>query len=164
MERKHATCWVWAILAVFVFSVLVGCAAQRRPALPEQSPGTPPGARQALPTDPREASRLAERMAGVAEKQRGVQSATVVLAGSTVYVGVDLENSIEQEQTAQVKRNVATKVKDADDRVARVLVTTDPDTITRLERIASGVERGKPVTAFTDEIEELNRRMTPAAR
>ncbi len=164
MERKRAVHWIWAILVLFLFSVLVGCAAQRRPAPPEQSPGIPPGARQALPTDPREASRLAERMAGVAERERGVKSATVVLAGGTVYVGINLEENVEGEQTGQVKRNVAAKVKDNDARVARVLVTTDPDIVTRIERIAGEVEQGRPVTAFTDEIEELNKRMTPTSR
>lgn len=164
MERKRAVYWIWTILVLFLFSVLVGCAVQRRPASPEQGPGIPPGARQVLPNDPREASRLAERMAGVAERERGVKSATVVLAGSTAYVGVNLDDNVEREQTGQVKRNVATKVKDTDARVARVLVSTDPDIVTRLERIAGEVEQGRPITAFTDEIEELNKRMTPTSR
>ncbi|MDA8097582.1 MAG: YhcN/YlaJ family sporulation lipoprotein [Clostridia bacterium] len=164
MKRNRTIYWVAAILAVFVFTTLAGCSVARRPAPPEQTPGTPPGARAALPTDPREATGLAQKMVNVAESVQGVRSATVVLAGSTAYVGINVERGMENRQTEEVKRNVATKVKNADNRIARVLVTTDPNLITRLEEIARGIKQGRPVDAFADELRELNKRMTPTTR
>ncbi|MBU4533980.1 MAG: YhcN/YlaJ family sporulation lipoprotein [Firmicutes bacterium] len=164
MKRNRKIYWVGAILAVFVFTTLAGCSAARRPAPPEQTPGTPPGARQALPTDPREATGLAQKMVREAEKVEGVESATVVLAGSTAYVGINVERGTEDRQTEQIKRTVATRIKNADNRIARVLVTTDPNLITRLEEISQGVAQGRPVDAFTDELRELNQRMTPTTR
>jgi YhcN/YlaJ family sporulation lipoprotein len=147
--------------AIFVFLAVTGCAALRRPAPPEQVPGAPPGARQTLPNDPREASRLADRLAKVAAETPGVNRATVVLTGTTAYVGVNLEAEMEKERTEATKREVAKRVKDAEPRVERVMVTTDTDTVTRLKNIAEGVRRGEPVSAFADELKEINRRATP---
>jgi YhcN/YlaJ family sporulation lipoprotein len=93
-----------------------------------------------------------------------VNKATVVLSGRTAYVGLDIKAGTEKARTDAIKRDVANRVKRAEPRLARVLVTTDTDTVTRLNRVASGMARGKPISAFTDEMREINRRMTPVSR
>jgi len=152
-------------LVFFVLGALGGCAA-RKPA-PTPSPPSAPepsAARKPLPTDPREASRLAERLAREAAAVPGVNKATVVLSGSTAYVGLNLKAGTEAARTNAIKRDVAGRVKKAEPRLTRVLVTTDADTVTRLNRVASGVAKGKPVSAFADEMREIDRRMTPVSR
>ncbi len=148
-----------ALLGVILLvGALAGCGIMRRPGPPEQAP---PGARQALPNDPREAGQLADRLARTAADTPGVNRATVVLAGTTAYVGLNLEEGIEGERTDAVKQKAAKRVQKAEPRIKRVMVTTDLDTFTRLERIAAGVRRGEPVSAFKREFGEINRRSTP---
>jgi YhcN/YlaJ family sporulation lipoprotein len=149
--------------AIFVFVTITGCAALRRPAEQEQVPQAPPGARQALPNDPRESAQLADRLAKEAASTPGVKRASVVLTGTTAYVGVNLDDKMEREQTERTQRAVGNRVKKAEPRIERVLVTTDTDMVTRLAEVAEGIRRGEPVSAFTRELGEINRRSTPIA-
>lgn len=145
-----------------------GCSTpERKPTSPPAAPTkpvTPAPARKPLPTDPREMSRLAERLAGEAVRVPGVNRATVVLAGSTAYVGINLRAGLERSETEKAKRDVAERVKKAEPRLARVMVTTDSDTFARIKRVQDGIAKGRPLSAFTDQIREINRRMTPATR
>lgn len=154
---------VLAVVMGMALTVLAvtGCSVLRRPAAPEQIPGAPSGARQALPNDPREAADLADRLAEKAAEVPGVNRATVVLTGTTAYVGVNLESEMEDERTEATKREVAKRVKKEEPRIERVMVTTDTDTVTRLDKIAEAVRRGEPVSGFTGELAEINRRSTP---
>jgi YhcN/YlaJ family sporulation lipoprotein len=161
-KRKRYLIIVSALLgAIFVFQALAGCGALRRPAPAEDLPGAPPGGRQVLPTDPRESAQLADRLARVAAETPGVNRATVVLVGTTAYLGLNLEAEMDEEQTETTKRKAAKRIKDEEPRIERVMVVTDVDTLTRLENMAEGVRRGKPVSAFTDELAEINRRASP---
>ncbi|MEW6572696.1 MAG: YhcN/YlaJ family sporulation lipoprotein [Bacillota bacterium] len=167
MLRKRIALSVIAML--FVTGLCWGgCTTPERkptptPAAPTE-PVTPAPARKPLPTDPREMSRLAERLAGEAVRVPGVNRATVVLAGSTAYVGVNLQAGMERAETERAKRDVAARVKRAEPRLARVMVTTDSDTFTRIKRVQDGIAKGRPVSAFTDQIREINRRMTPTEK
>jgi len=160
---KRVTIMATVMGVVFLFLTVTGCAALQRPG-PEGKPDAPPGVRQVLPTDPREASQLADRLAKTASETPGVNRATVVLAGTTAYVGVDLKAEMEKEQTNAVKKEVANRVKESEPRIERVMVTTDIDSFKRLDKIAEGIRNGQPVSAFTDELAEINRRFTPITR
>lgn len=166
MEKPQLKRFLFLVtLVFFVLAAFGGCAA-RRPA-PEQSPPAapgPPAARKPLPSDPREASRVATRLAREAANVPGVNKATVVLSGGTAYVGLNIKAGTEAARTNTIKRDVAARVKRAEPRLNRVLVTTDADTVARLNRVASGVAKGKPISAFADEMREINRRMTPISR
>lgn len=153
------------LLLIFAASTLSGCAA-RKPAPAPSPPASPeaPAARKPLPTDPRESSRLATRLAREAASVPGVNKATVVLSGGTAYVGLDLKAGTEKSRTDAIKRDVATRVRKAEPRLTRVMVTTDADTVTRLKRVASGLAAGKPISSFASEMREINRRMTPISR
>lgn len=159
--KRHLAVLAVLMAAVFVFLAVTGCAALRRPAPPEQVPGAPPGARQALPTDPRESAQLADKLAKEAADTPRVNRATVVLAGTTVYLGLNIDDEVERERTEAVKRDAGRRVQKAEPRIERVMVTTDVDTVTRLENIAEGIRRGEPVSAFTRELGEIDRRATP---
>lgn len=149
-----------AVLLTLLVVTMVGCSAARRPA-PGQTPGTPSNG--ALPADPRESSQLASRLAGVAKDVPGVQDAYVVLTGTTAYVGLNLEPN-QEGKSKSIQQQVADRVERADNRIRRVMVTTEPDVVTRLKGVSRGIADGKPVSAFTREISEINKRMTPVNR
>ncbi|MGC7879765.1 YhcN/YlaJ family sporulation lipoprotein, partial [Desulforudis sp. 1190] len=117
----------------------------------------------ALPADPRESSALAKRLASKAAAVPGVEDAVVVLFGTNAYVGLNMEPN-QEGRTKEAEREAAMQVKRADDRIRRVLVTSDPDLVTRLNRIARGIANGRPASVFVDEFSTLNKRMTPVTR
>ncbi|MGE5543884.1 MAG: YhcN/YlaJ family sporulation lipoprotein, partial [Bacillota bacterium] len=62
------------------------------------------------------------------------------------------------------KKEVTNKLDKADKRVTRVLVTTNPDLVRRIEDIARGVLAGKPVQSFAKEITEVTKRIAPTIK
>jgi len=165
--RSKRLCFTSVVLVVFASILCGGCAPARKPTPPPATPTqpvTPAPARKPLPTDPRELSRLASLLAREAAQVPGVRRATVVLAGRTAYVGLSLKAGLSREAAERAQGNVATRLKRAEPRLSRVMVTTNPDTYTRIRRIQEGIAKGKPLSAFANELREIDRRVTPAAR
>lgn len=148
-------------ILILLFSV--GCSAQKKPFLSNGNPPAPtaPAPSRPLPNDPNQSSRVAERLAGEALKVQGVDSASVVVTGSTAMVGVNLKPGAD---AAAVKSEVARVVKGADNRVKNALVSTDPELNQRLVRISKGIAEGRPISGFSNEISELLKRLSPATR
>lgn len=173
----------WALgLALVVLLSCTACGAQRKPEdntgrmntpapnvqAPERKPLPAAPTEQAptrpLPTAPNEANALARSLAAKGEAVPGVDSCTVVITGSTAMVGIDTDESLETGKTENVKEDVARTIKRADNRIKNVLVSTDPDTVTRIRKIAQGIGEGKPITTFNKEVETLLRGLTPTTR
>lgn len=115
-----------------------------------------------------EARKLAEKLTNQAVTVDGVRSATVVVQPAnnryTALVGLTLSEEVKGDQTETVKKKVATKLDKADNRVNRVLITTNPDLVKRIEDIARGVLAGKPVQSFAEEIAEVTKRIAPTIK
>lgn len=161
MPRGKFRFLLLTVVLLTLVAAFAGCSAARKPAPPGQVPGTP--GNQATPADPRVASRDAARLADTADNVPGVRKAWVVLTGTTAYVGLDLEPN-QEPRSKTIQRDVASRVKRADNRIRRVMVTTDPDLVTRIARVSKGIAGGRPISAFTREMSELNKRMTPTNR
>lgn len=171
------------ICFTLILSVLVGCATTRKPApKPAPSKNAPPPKidqtpKRPSPTTPRTPSpkpapqqnnrtsqKLAKRLATSAEKIDGVKSATVVVSDSTAFIGLETNPDVEASETNKIKSKVTKKLKDEDKSLKDVSITTDPNLITRLKKVAKGVENGKPLSSFSKEIEEITRRMMPKTK
>ncbi|NPV74276.1 MAG: YhcN/YlaJ family sporulation lipoprotein [Pelotomaculum sp.] len=157
-------------LAVLFFGVALaaGCTALRKPAPqnpPEsQAPAPAAPSQEAMPTSPEEVSRIASNISAAASRVAGVNRATVVVAGTTAYVGVDQKAGLEKGETERIKREVSGEVKKAEPRLTAVYVSSDPDIVTRLRRVAEGVAAGQPVSAFDNELAEIAKRISPTSR
>lgn len=156
------------VLLTLLVTAFAGCSAARKPGSPatptppgQTAPGTPRSTAPAA--DPRVSAREAARLADVASKVPGVRKAYVVLSGTTAYVGLDLKPG-EEPRSKTIQKDVASRVKRADARIRRVMVTTDPDLVTRIKRVSNGIAAGRPISAFTREMSELNKRLTPTSR
>lgn len=143
--------------------LLGGCRPEQKPAppSPRATRQTPSPARKPAPTTPAEARRMADRAAREAAKVPGVRRATVVISGKTAFVGLDLKANVEKTRTTAIKNEVVRRVKTAEPGIATVNVTSDPDLVARLRRIADGVKKGKPVSNFASELAEISRRIAP---
>ncbi len=152
------------LVSVLIIGMMlsVGCGVARKP-VPQNTPNgisqTP--AQAPMPTSPAEVSKIASDLSGVAARVPGVNGATVVITGTTAYVGVDQKAGLEKSETDRIKRDVSDEVKKAEPRLTAVFVSSDPDIVTRLRRIADGVAAGQPISSFADELTEIAKRLSP---
>lgn len=104
---------------------------------------------------------LADDLAIVAEKVKGVRSAAVVVTLDTAIVGIKLENNLKPQNSVKIKKEVEEALKKVQPGIDNVSVTADPDLVRRIEGIAEGIASGRPVTQFTQEISDILTRINP---
>jgi YhcN/YlaJ family sporulation lipoprotein len=88
----------------------------------------------------------------------------VVLYSNSAWVGVDLAAGSENKLTNEMKNRITSLVKREEKGIDRVYVVADADSVSRLKEIAREVERGKPITGFLEELNEIGRRITPSSQ
>lgn len=140
---------------------------------PAQKPETPGPETSGLTTSDRRV--ISDKLSKQAKQVEGVQNATVVLTemdGDTVapsptpgetqitglvaMVGVTTKPNADEKQ---VKEAVEKKLKAADSRVSKVLVTTDPNLIRKINDVAAGLIDGKPFQTMKDDINAINQQI-----
>lgn len=150
----------------------------RRPGpAPVPAPGPAPAPRQGMPT-PRRApgpegtprrtpgtggdmTTRAEEIATMVAREDEIESATCVITGNTALVGVQFDDQYRGQLTDNIKQKIDRSVKQEDERINRVVVTADPDLVTRIETMFREVGRGRPITGFTREMQEMINRVQP---
>jgi len=161
-----------AILSALVFFVTLGagCTPERKPAptprpdpkiVSEPKDSTPLNRNRGMPTTSAEMNRLAVKLADEAVTVQGVKQASVAISGTNAYVGLDLKAETDGKETANIKKAVADRLENSDNRLTDVYVSTDADTVTRIRKVAQGIEQGKPLTSFSAELAEIGRRIIP---
>ncbi len=132
-----------------------GCTAARKPApSPTETAPAPTDNTNMTTTDKQKAERITQK----ATQVKGVRKAVAVVSDKSAFIGLDLE-SVEGEADKSVKDEVAKQVKAAESSLETVNVTSDPDLVTRLRNIADGIDEGKPVTTFSEELAEIGRKI-----
>jgi YhcN/YlaJ family sporulation lipoprotein len=76
-------------------------------------------------------------------------------------IGVQFNKQFKGKMTDAIKADVEKKAKQADNRITRVVVTADPDMVSRIKGIFKDIGNGKPISGFTDELNEMMNRITP---
>lgn len=78
-------------------------------------------------------------------------------SGLIVMVGLNLDSKAENNPTMarNIKQTVANKLKNSDQRISQVLVTTDPTLIQRINDVAAGIIQGKPIKNFESDIKDM---------
>lgn len=162
--RKRSLIIVLAVVLLVSF-LAISCSPAQRPGPVEQ----PPAPANPAPNrndnnnnmtneESAKADRLAERIA----RMKDINSATVVLADNSAWVGVDFKANVSL--TEGVKDEITRIVKNEDKSIDTVYVTADADTVTRLRNIARDIAAGRPVSGFIDELREMGKRIMPSAR
>ncbi len=103
------------------------------------------------------ANNIAQRVANLKE----VNSASVLISGNNCIVGVDIKGNIEGQMTRDLKQKIEKTVKNTDNSIKNVSVTADPDLFTRITNMATDITKGRPISGFGKEFEEILRRITP---
>ncbi|MFU0800857.1 MAG: YhcN/YlaJ family sporulation lipoprotein [Xylanivirga thermophila] len=177
-RRKCNLAIVFLLIVIFVVS---GCKANRRPS-PQTTPNqTPKQTRVTPPTTPRvttpktttpkttpkattdnksymdRANKIADKVASLKE----IESSTCVITGNTAMVGVQFNKQYKGKTTDDIKDQVDKVVKNTDKKIDRVVVSADPDVVKRLEDMLTDIGKGKPISGFAKEMNELLNRIQP---
>lgn len=100
-----------------------------------------------------------DNLEGTIEQIQGVRNATVVVSGNTAYVGITLDNNTTN--TNNIKNNVAQQIRTSNRDIATVYVSTDAGFINRLRNVGNGIRGGRPLSGFTNDLNNMVQRMTP---
>ncbi|MDN5277383.1 MAG: hypothetical protein PWR01_1348 [Clostridiales bacterium] len=129
---------------------------------PPRTPTTPP-APNVTPTrvDNRQYMNRARRIADNVADLKEIESATCVISGNTAIIGVQFSKQYKGKMTDEIKKKIDQVVKKTDTRINRVAVTADPDLVSRIRDIFRDIGRGRPLSGFVKEINELLNRIQP---
>lgn len=175
MSKKKILCITCLIICVLLVSV--GCRAPARPT-PEPTPRFDREAPDREINDQdrnindrnrnigegnedKDFARRSDEIAKEVTKVEEVKSASVVISQNTALVGVNLTEDIKAEINEDIKNEIEDAVKKADREIDRVSITADPDLLSRIENMGREIGRGRPISGFGREIEEIVRRITP---
>lgn len=127
-----------------------------------RTPTTPP-APDVTPTrvDNRQYTDRAAKIANKVADLNEVESATCVITGNTAMIGVQFSDQYKGKMTDAIKKKIDQVVKKTDPRIDRVAVTADPDVVNRIRDIFRDIGKGKPISGFAEEINELLNRIQP---
>ncbi len=103
----------------------------------------------------------AKEIANEIAKEKNIESASCVVTGNTALVGLQFDEQYKGKVTDAIKKSVEKRVKKIEPSIDEVVVTADPDLLSRIKTMASDIEKGKPLSGFTNEIEEIIRRINP---
>ncbi|WP_347488799.1 YhcN/YlaJ family sporulation lipoprotein [Desulfoscipio sp. XC116] len=151
------------LLALFVTSLIIfsGCSAAKKPGPTQPAPNQNQTNNNAANQTDNEAQKQSRDIAREADQVDGVKSSTVVVAGNTAYIGLDIKADVEKKQTKDIEEAVISRVKGIESNIKTVFVSSDADTVTRLKNIERGIAEGMPMTSFDNELSEIARRLTP---
>jgi YhcN/YlaJ family sporulation lipoprotein len=165
---KHKNIYLLLIVLVAVTALVIsGCATPRdparRPAPPENTPQQPSAPPRAMPNknpDIQQRDRIAEE----AEKVEEVRNAHVVINENKAYVGLDLNGQVEKNKAKEIERKVHDRIKNVESDAETFYVTADVNMTMRIRRVADGLDEGRPLSGFVNELEDIEKRITPLTR
>lgn len=103
---------------------------------------------------------IANHLAKLSTDVPDVESATAIVVGPYVLVGIDINGDIEQSEVGSIKYQVAEALAH-DPYGANAIVTADPDIIDRIEEMRKEMAEGRPGQALMDELAAIIGRIIP---
>ncbi len=157
-----------AMIGILGLSMLVaGCQTSKKPMTPQpNSPSTQkpytntPNNNTNTNMTTTSNNQQVTRAQNEAQRVSGVRSASAIISGRTMYIGLDLDANLGANKSAMVEKEVLNKEKKMFPAYT-VMVSSDIDTVTRIKKVARGIASGTPLTSFSNEIKDIGTRMAP---
>lgn len=105
---------------------------------------------------------VAEDAADRVTEMDEVDSATIIVTNRNAYAAVMLKSGTE-ELTEALEEKIANTVREADQDIEKVYVSTNPDFVDRMTGYGEEISAGHPVEGFFEEFTESVRRVFPDA-
>lgn len=153
---------IMMVLMLGTSLLLAGCTSAKKPVTP--TPQTTKKTETVTPNPTTtNATQVAKRSAAEANKVAGVNEATAVVTGKTMYIGLDVDANLDKNKVAELEKTVLNRIKESEPTYT-IMVTSDADTVTRIKNVAQGVVQGKPISSFSKELQDIDSRITPRAK
>ncbi len=101
-------------------------------------------------------SQEVNRMENSCENIKGVTNATIVRNGDTAYVGCTTDEGT-NENIAALRTECANRIRNIDPSVRKVVVTVDPNKISKMRNMVRDIDIGRPARGFMTDLENLFR-------
>lgn len=93
-----------------------------------------------------------------------VRSASVLLAGRSAYVAVELTPGSKAGLVDQTKKRISSIVKASHPAVTNVYVTANPDAYHHFQRLATDIGQGRPISGLWNNFRSVVTRVWPTAK
>ncbi|MRX71902.1 YhcN/YlaJ family sporulation lipoprotein [Bacillus lacus] len=90
-----------------------------------------------------------------------IDYANVIMTDNNAYVAVVLKNQPKGEVREELKKKIADQVKETDEGVQNVFVSSNPDFADRMTDYGDKIQEGKPVQGLFEEFNEMVQRIFP---
>ena len=162
MRSSRKLILIMMVLMLGACLLLEGCSTAKKPYTPTPQTVKKPQITTPAPTTTN-ATVVANRSAAEANKVSGVNKATAVITGKTMYIGLDLNANLGKDKVAEVEETVLSQVKKMEPSYT-IMVTSDVDTVTRIKKVSQGVVQGKPISSFSQELQDIGSRIKPRVK
>ena len=114
-----------------------------------------------LGTNVNNTTTTSNNIASACKRVPGVTNAQAVVTGNTAYVGIDTNKTTHVANERDIKNRVAEAVRAADKNINTVYVSTDISFMDRIRSVEAGLRSGRPIDAFTTELNQMVQKITP---
>jgi spore cortex protein len=111
--------------------------------------------------DNRSKMRVADQAANKVTKLREVDSANVIVTENNAFVAAKLDRTSRNELTNDIENKISRAVKSVDRDIDNVYVSTNPDFYDRMKTYAGDIRKGRPVSGFFNQFNDMVRRVFP---
>ncbi|SMQ78100.1 sporulation lipoprotein, YhcN/YlaJ family [Bacillus sp. OV166] len=108
--------------------------------------------------------RVADDAAKKVTDLKEVDTANVIVTENNAYVAVKLSPTSQNEDTNSIEHKISQRVKSTDRDIDNVYVSENPDFYDRMNKYASDIRNGRPISGFFNEFTETIRRVFPKAK
>ena len=138
MNVSRQKLFILITLLIGVCLVTGGCGSQK---LAKPMPGTP-----------KEVANLVETEAG---KVEGVSKATALVADKTIYVGLELKEKQDQQQTTAIEQSVLDRMTYLEPDY-NIGVSSDMGIVRKIKDVSMGFAQGNPLSNYNNEIMQID--------
>ncbi len=96
------------------------------------------------------------RMENSCNNISGVKDTTIVKNGDTAYVACDTDGA-DNQNVAALRTECANRIRNIDPSIKKVVVTVDPNKVSRLRNMIQDINIGRPARGFMNDLENLFR-------
>ena len=129
---------ILTILLLGVCLLMGGCSSQK-PAKP-------------MPGSPNQVANLVETEAG---KIEGINQVTALVADKTIYVGLELKNKQDEQQSTIIEQSVLDRTAYLEPEY-NIGVSSDMEIVGKIKDVAMGFAQGNPLSSFSNELMQID--------
>lgn len=113
---------------------------------------------------------MANSVAYEATKVENVRKATTIILGNTALIGIELDGDAAKQKDidnspegCRIKDEVARRVEQKEKSLILVSVTADPDLVSQIKDIVMGLQQGRPLSEYWDQLGDILQKVNSRA-